>query len=92
MPEWMYIYCTKTDEKNDRNMMSGKVVGRKKVIKILEGTLNYIWKTTKEKSGITRAFFYEYFNKKSKAFAYELGELELFEPIKLEDFGIIFSL
>lgn len=52
-----------------------KVVGTVRVKKIHEGAPSTIWEQTKKESGITRAFYREYFAGKKKAFAIELGEV-----------------
>ena len=57
-----------------------KVVGKVKVLEIISGSPTYIWESTKAYAGITREKFREYFRGIGKAYAYKLGNPEIFEP------------
>ncbi|WP_458031134.1 ASCH domain-containing protein, partial [Providencia stuartii] len=51
----------------------GQVVGEFSIEHVLEDTPPSIWKITEEYSGISKSFFDEYFQEKSKAFAIQIG-------------------
>jgi predicted transcriptional regulator len=66
-----------------------RVVAQAKLKKILVDTPDNIWELTKEKSGVSRKFFMDYFAGKKYAVAYELEDIEkLPEPKLLRDFGL----
>lgn len=66
-----------------------KVVAEVKVKNIIEDTPDNVWKKTKHQSGIKKDFFDKYFFKKEKAYAFSLGELNIFDKVKtLADFGV----
>ncbi|MBR6268501.1 MAG: ASCH domain-containing protein [Selenomonadaceae bacterium] len=65
------------------------VVAQAKLKKVLVDAPDNIWELTKEKSGISRKFFMDYFASKKYAVAYELEDIEKFpEPKPLRDFGL----
>lgn len=65
------------------------VVAQAKLKKVLVDAPDNIWELTKEKSGISRKFFMDYFADKKYAVAYELEDVEKFiEPKNLQDFGL----
>lgn len=67
-----------------------KVIGEAEIEEILIDTPDVIWEKTKNFSGINIEFFFEYFDKKSKAIAYKLKNVvEYSKPIDLIDLGII---
>ncbi len=66
-----------------------RVVAQAKLKKVLVDTPDNIWELTKEKSGVSREFFMDYFAGKKSAVAYELEDIEKFpEPKLLRDFGL----
>lgn len=67
-----------------------QVVAEVVVLGIMEDSPRKVWNETKDFSGISMSFFYEYFRGRETAVAYHLGEVEEFpEPKLLEDFGIM---
>ena len=61
-----------------------KVIGEFKIKKILKGEPNNIWDITKDQSGVSKAFYDEYFEKKRYAYAIEIIELKFYEePIDI---------
>ena len=76
----IYIYSTSP---------SMKVVASVQVIGRLSASPTSLWEKTKTMAGISRAKYREYFHGCKTAYAYELGEVEIFESKKkLSDFGI----
>ena len=66
-----------------------KVVASVKVIGRLSASPTALWKKTKAAAGISRAKYRDYFHGCKTAYAYELGEMEIFKSEKnLSDFGI----
>lgn len=66
-----------------------KVVAEVEVEEILVDTPKEIWKVTKKKSGISQEFFFKYFAGRTKAIAYKLRNLNIFEePKTLQDYGV----
>lgn len=63
-----------------------KVVGEFQPVDILSGTPAVIWKQTQKKSGITKAFYDEYFNGRSIAYAIEIKNLIIYEEPKMLPF------
>lgn len=67
----------------------GLVLGEVEVKGILEMKKTPLWEHTKEFSGITRDNFRSYFKNCTKAYAYVLGKVTLYEkPLKLENMGV----
>ena len=65
-----------------------KVVAEVEVEEILIDTPKEIWKRTEKKSGISQEFFFKYYEGKTKAIAYKLRNLNIFEePKTLQDYG-----
>lgn len=66
-----------------------KVVGEVKVLSVLEGTPENIWKRTRKEAGIDKSFFSRYYKGKKKAFAYKLGNaIQYEEPRDLSYYGV----
>lgn len=66
-----------------------KVVCVVKVLGYLEMSPSALWEKTKAQSGISRAKYREYFRNCKKAYAYQLGDVLIFDtPRELSDFGI----
>ena len=69
-----------------------KVVAEVEVEEILIDTPREIWKRTEKKSGISQEFFFKYYEGKTKAIAYKLRNLNIFEePKTLQDYGVFSS-
>lgn len=69
-----------------------KIVGEVELIKIHEGTPRDIWLKTSSMGGIDRTKYFEYFHNKEKAYAYELGEVKIYENSKnLTDIGLHYA-
>lgn len=66
-----------------------RVVAEAEIIEVLMCPPAKLWEQTKDKSGISKKFFDKYFKGKDLAYAYELGEVKVFEtPKALSDYGI----
>lgn len=66
-----------------------RVIGEFEICDIIKGELEYIWRLTKDLSGITKDFYREYYLNKSQAVAIKVGKTHLYEESKsLSDFGI----
>lgn len=66
-----------------------KVVAEAKIETILEDTPNRIWEKTHNKAGISADFFFKYYEGRSRAVAYKLTNLSVFDsPKTLADYGI----
>lgn len=78
--KYIYIYSTSP-------VM--KIVAKADVLDILEDSPMDLWERTKENSGISKYKFHQYFEGRDKAYAYKLGDIEIFaEPKRLQDFGV----
>jgi predicted transcriptional regulator len=68
-----------------------KVVGELKIKSIIKKSPDAMWRLTHQDAGIGRNEFYEYFNGKSIAYAYEIESVKKYKcPKNLSDFGISF--
>lgn len=66
-----------------------KVVGEFKIDKIIEDTPDKVWKLTKDKAGITKSYFDNYFKGKQVAYAIKIKQATQYDkPIDLQDLGI----
>lgn len=66
-----------------------RIVATAKIENILVDEPEKIWNSTKDISGISKEFFYKYYDKRKFAVAYELGEIKTFsKPKLLSDFGL----
>ena len=66
-----------------------KVVGTVKVLGRLERSPTALWEETKTGAGISRAKYRKYFKNCKSAYAYQLGEVTVFDtPLNLDDFGV----
>ncbi|MBD1229535.1 ASCH domain-containing protein [Xenorhabdus griffiniae] len=64
----------------------GKVVGEFNIEHIIEDTPSSLWSITKQNSGISKLFFDEYFKRKNKAFAIQIGDVQKYDyPISLDE-------
>lgn len=76
----MVIYCTSP-------VM--KVIGEADIIEIIEGSPSAVWKKTRTKSGITKAFYDSYYAGRTKSVAYKLANVKKYKsPRTLDSFGI----
>jgi predicted transcriptional regulator len=66
-----------------------RVVAEVEVENVIEGNLDYVWKRTKQFSGINRSFYNKYYNGKNKAIAYKLRNVKKYKKQKLlSDYGL----
>lgn len=66
-----------------------EVVGEAEIDTILEGTPTEIWEIAKTAAGITKKIFFSYYQGKSKAFAYKLKNVKVYDkPKSLLDYGL----
>ena len=69
-----------------------KIVAEVQIIDVIMLPPNELWKQTKESSGITKKFFDEYFKNRDVGYAYQLGEVTVYDkPKQLTDFGIKYA-
>lgn len=74
------IYCTSPVK---------KIIAEVEVKSIISNTPIKLWNDTKEFSGISKSKYIKYFENKDTAFAYELGNVILYDITKtLNDIGI----
>ena len=59
-----------------------KVIGEFEIGKIFNNDLETLWNLTKEHSGITEAFFYEYFSEREKGFAIQIKNKKIYKEPK----------
>ena len=65
------------------------VVAEADVIEVLSLDPKTLWEQTKDYSGLSKEFFYEYFKNRSVAYAYKLGKVKVYdEPKSLIEFGL----
>jgi len=65
------------------------IVGEVTVLDVIQDSKERVWKATSEFSGISEAFFNEYFADTQQAVAYKLGNVHPFkEPIPLNSLGL----
>lgn len=65
------------------------IVGEAKIESVLEDNLDIIWSETKNKAGIDKEFFDEYYNGKNTAIAYKLSNVIQYKtPKSLEEYGL----
>ena len=65
----------------------GKVVGEFEIDDIVEEDIEQLWNNTKQFSGITEEFFYDYFKNKESGFAIKIKEFITYEePLELSEF------
>lgn len=73
IPEKCYIYST---------LPVGKIVGFFTIKQVLRDEPEEIWKLTKEKSGVTKDFFDQYYFGRNKAVAIKIESVNIFEKPK----------
>lgn len=63
-----------------------KVIGEFSIKNIIFDEIDSLWKRTKEFSGISEDFFFQYFNDKDFGYAIEIGEIEKYNnALSLQD-------
>lgn len=66
-----------------------KIIGEFRFDSILENTPDKIWEHTKNVGGVEKEFFDEYFENKSKAFAFVVSAIQIYDnPKQLSEFNI----
>lgn len=60
-----------------------RVIGEVEVLETLKLSKEELWNITKDKSGISKEFYDEYFKEKEIAYAYKLGKVTVYEEPKL---------
>jgi predicted transcriptional regulator len=90
-----YEYRTKVAKQNINSLIiystypKMKVVAEVEVVKVLKLSPKDLWKETKNKSGITETFFNSYFMDRQVAYAYQLGEVNVYKkPKPLLEIGV----
>jgi predicted transcriptional regulator len=69
-----------------------QVIGEFDIASILHEETEQLWQKTQHQSGITKAFYDQYFANKETAFAIEVGNVILYkEPKTLKDLDIQFA-
>ena len=66
-----------------------KVVAKVEVVDTICAAPSTLWEKTKRNAGISRRKYREYFHGCKKAYAYQLGEIQIFDiPKSLSEFNI----
>lgn len=66
-----------------------RVVAEVEIVDIIEDVPQTVWDKTSKYAGITKTFFNQYYKGRTKAVAYELGEVQVYsEPRPLAELGI----
>ena len=66
-----------------------KVVAKVEILGTICAAPSTLWEQTKSNAGISRKKYREYFHGCKRAYAYELGEVKVFDtPMKLSEFGL----
>ncbi|MGJ7032817.1 ASCH domain-containing protein [Niabella hirudinis] len=67
-----------------------KVIGEFEIDKVLKHDLDTLWSLTQEHSGISEAFYYEYFANKDEGFAIKIKKTKKYKKPKClrEDFNL----
>lgn len=61
----------------------GMIIGEFEILDILSATPDALWEKTQHGAGISREFFFEYFNERQVAYAFKVGAVHQFElPIE----------
>lgn len=59
-----------------------KIVGEFEIEEIIYKDLNLLWELTKNDSGISSSYFYKYFDKKEKGFAFKIKSFKKYDVQK----------
>ena len=63
-----------------------RVIGEFEIDSILNSELQQLWDNTKDYSGISKSFFFDYFNNKEKGYAIKIKKTKLYKaPLVLKD-------
>ena len=63
-----------------------KVIGEFEIETIINDELNRLWNLTKDFSGITAEYFFEYFRNKEMGYAIKIKEVTIYEkPLSIKD-------
>ncbi len=66
-----------------------RIVAEAEIAEVLAYDPDTLWEKTKDHSGITKAFFDDYFSGREIAYAYRLGKITVFDkPRDLADYGL----
>ena len=66
-----------------------QIAAEVEILQILKMTPEEMWENTKQSSGIDKASFDEYFANRKVAYAYQLGKVTEYTPLKsLSEFGL----
>ena len=66
-----------------------RIVAEAEIVDVLEMPPEELWEQTKTESGISKVFFDRYFDNRTIAYAYKLGEIKVYDtPKTLMDYGI----
>ena len=66
-----------------------RVVAEARVLEVLRLSPEDLWEKTKNHSGVSKAFFEDYFKGRKTAYAYKLGEIKVYDnPLELNYYGI----
>jgi predicted transcriptional regulator len=66
-----------------------KIIGEVKVVGTISASPTALWEKTKKNAGISRKKYREYFQRSKIAYAYVLGDAEMYEISKnLSDYGL----
>ena len=66
-----------------------RIVAEAEIVDVLEMPPEELWEQTKNESGISKVFFDRYFDNRTIAYAYKLGEIKVYDtPKTLMDYGI----
>ncbi|MGE4571122.1 MAG: ASCH domain-containing protein [Candidatus Izemoplasmatales bacterium] len=69
-----------------------KIIAEAKVIGIVFDSPDNLWKKTKDFAGVDKEYFDLYFKNRNIAYAYELGEIKVYEtPKELNDLGFQYA-
>ena len=66
-----------------------RIVAEAEIVDVLGMPPKELWEQTKNESGISKVFFDRYFDNRTIAYAYKLGEIKVYDtPKTLMDYGI----
>lgn len=69
-----------------------EIIGKFTIAEIIQGTPETVWKLTKDKAGITKDYFNQYFKNKELAYAIKIKQAKRYsKSIKLQDLGIKYA-
>jgi len=69
-----------------------KIIAEAKVKRIVYSNPDELWQETKDFAGINKEYFDKYFKNRSVAYAYELGDIFVYDsPKELNDLGFTYA-